>query len=253
MYDAVPDKSKLLCNKKVQCIEESETGVKVTTTDGSEYNGSIVIGADGVHSVVRKHMFDALAATIDISKDREGKDIFSYSNQRQLPYIYIFIFYDIELSVTYSCIYGISDPVKGLAEGDNHMVYRPGSSFLVAAGKDGIVYWFFFQKLDKTYRGNEFPRYTQQDADDTASHFADAKITSIVTFGEIYKRRQAAIKVPLEEGVFKHWHQGRKVLIGDAVHKVCQKNWQLTNDFDANIIHVIGRWHPTSAREGTQR
>jgi hypothetical protein len=227
MYDAVPDKSKLLCNKKVQCIEESEAGVKVTTTDGSVYNGSIVIGADGVHSIVRKHMFDTLAATVDISKDREGKGYVPLQNpgdlQNQLfpfPYIYMFMFYDIELSATYSCIYGISDPVQGLSQGENHMVYRPGSSFLVAAGKDDIVYWFFFQKLDKTYRGNEVPRFTQQDTDDTAGYFADAKITSSVTFGDIYERRQVAIKVPLEEGVFKHWHHGRIVLLGDAVHKV---------------------------------
>jgi 2-polyprenyl-6-methoxyphenol hydroxylase-like FAD-dependent oxidoreductase len=57
LYEAQPNKSKLLTNKKVANIEENEQGVKVTTKDGSVYEGDIVIGADGIWSTVREHMW----------------------------------------------------------------------------------------------------------------------------------------------------------------------------------------------------
>jgi 2-polyprenyl-6-methoxyphenol hydroxylase-like FAD-dependent oxidoreductase len=76
MYEAIPNKSKLLTNRKVEKIEEDQHGVKVTTTDGSVYEGDIVIGADGVWSSVREHMWkemekdEKLAAVLE--EDRQG-------------------------------------------------------------------------------------------------------------------------------------------------------------------------------------
>jgi 2-polyprenyl-6-methoxyphenol hydroxylase-like FAD-dependent oxidoreductase len=56
MYEAQPNKNKLLCNKQVPSIDQDEDGVKVTTKDWSVYEGDIVIGADGVCSTVRQSM-----------------------------------------------------------------------------------------------------------------------------------------------------------------------------------------------------
>ena len=36
----------------------SETGVRVITQDGEEFQGDIAIGADGTHSVVRREIWD---------------------------------------------------------------------------------------------------------------------------------------------------------------------------------------------------
>jgi hypothetical protein len=41
-----------------------------------------------------------------------------------------------------------------------------------------------------------------------------------ITFGDYWKNMLWAHLAPLEEGVFKQWHGGRIVLVGDAVHKV---------------------------------
>lgn len=38
-------------------IEESETGVRVTVNGEEEYVGTMLVGADGVHSTVRKAMW----------------------------------------------------------------------------------------------------------------------------------------------------------------------------------------------------
>jgi 2-polyprenyl-6-methoxyphenol hydroxylase-like FAD-dependent oxidoreductase len=80
MYNSHPNKSKLLSNKHVQSIEEEENGVKVTTKDGSVYEGDIVIGADGVWSTVRQSMWQIMENSKlsndlakDLVKDKNGK------------------------------------------------------------------------------------------------------------------------------------------------------------------------------------
>lgn len=76
MYEAQPEKSKLLPNKKLEKIEEDKDGVKVTTTDGSVYEGDIVVGADGVWSSVREHMWKEMEKeeklNTALEEDRQG-------------------------------------------------------------------------------------------------------------------------------------------------------------------------------------
>jgi 2-polyprenyl-6-methoxyphenol hydroxylase-like FAD-dependent oxidoreductase len=54
--------------RKLDSIESDETGVRVTCADGSTYDGSIVIGADGVHSKTRRNMRE-LALKEDPKRD----------------------------------------------------------------------------------------------------------------------------------------------------------------------------------------
>ncbi|KAH9232450.1 hypothetical protein K456DRAFT_1750839 [Colletotrichum gloeosporioides 23] len=58
LYDSLPAevKEKVVLGKKLDGIESGPNGVTVTCVDGSTYGGSIVIGADGVHSKTRRCM-----------------------------------------------------------------------------------------------------------------------------------------------------------------------------------------------------
>jgi 2-polyprenyl-6-methoxyphenol hydroxylase-like FAD-dependent oxidoreductase len=51
------DKDKVQVNKRVRNIEYHNSKPTVTCEDGSKYTGEIVVGCDGVHSVVRKEMW----------------------------------------------------------------------------------------------------------------------------------------------------------------------------------------------------
>lgn len=56
LYSQLKDKSKIRLSKKVSSIQHNSDSVTVKCQDGAEFTGDIVIGADGIHSRVRKEM-----------------------------------------------------------------------------------------------------------------------------------------------------------------------------------------------------
>lgn len=62
LWEALPGReAHVQTGKEVVYIETHATGVRVTCADGSVEEGSIVVGCDGVHSVVRQSMCDLRA------------------------------------------------------------------------------------------------------------------------------------------------------------------------------------------------
>jgi 2-polyprenyl-6-methoxyphenol hydroxylase-like FAD-dependent oxidoreductase len=59
LYDNLPDnKAKVRNGQGVVSIDQDDTGVRVTLEDGSVETGDMVVGADGVQSIVRRIMWD---------------------------------------------------------------------------------------------------------------------------------------------------------------------------------------------------
>jgi len=67
---------KILFDKKVVSISETVGKVTVRTSDNAAYESDILVGADGAHSTVRQHMYEALKT--------EGK--LPKSDQEDLPF-----------------------------------------------------------------------------------------------------------------------------------------------------------------------
>lgn len=57
LYTHLPDKSRVLTSKGVVRITPHGNKMSVTTADGDEFQGDLVVGADGVHSVTRREMW----------------------------------------------------------------------------------------------------------------------------------------------------------------------------------------------------
>lgn len=82
------------------------------------------------------------------------------------------------------------------------------------------LYWFLFASMEKM-SGGQIPRFTKTDEAELVKDRLGDFVTETVTFGDIYEQRQISTLVAVEEHVFKRWHFGRMVTIGDAAHKVC--------------------------------
>ncbi|KAM5343385.1 hypothetical protein ACJ41O_011922 [Fusarium nematophilum] len=161
---------------RISSVEEDEEKSSVTTEDGFSVTADLVIGADGVRSVVR--------------------------------------------NASFACVYGISLPTPGIAEGDCFSVYRQHASILGFTGKGGVVFWFVFEDLGRAYPLSEAPRYDDTDADGVCLSVAHLEINSGIRFQDIYANRTVAKKIVLEEGMTKTWHSDRTVIVGDAAHKM---------------------------------
>jgi 2-polyprenyl-6-methoxyphenol hydroxylase-like FAD-dependent oxidoreductase len=57
LYNNLKDKSKIHTDKRIVHVDLKESGVEITTKDGSMIAGDILVGADGVHSTVRSEMW----------------------------------------------------------------------------------------------------------------------------------------------------------------------------------------------------
>jgi len=76
LYNHVKDKSRLHHNKTLVSVEHSESIVAVKCEDGSLYKGDILIGADGVNSVVREELWRLAASEVPdlVERDRNGNN-----------------------------------------------------------------------------------------------------------------------------------------------------------------------------------
>ncbi|KAJ5982177.1 Monooxygenase FAD-binding [Penicillium sp. IBT 35674x] len=198
-YDHLPEKHKVLFDKKVLVVDHSTEVVVAHCSDGTSYKCNIIAGADGIHSTVRsemwRHMEICLAGDI-LKKDK------------------------VAMTADYSCILGISSATEGLKLGEVHRTWCEGFSTFLNVGKGGQLFWFIFIKMDRQYRHGRIPKLTKKDLDSDLCAYLGVRIAPGVTFASVYQNATTCSYVPLEEVNYECWTWGRFACLGDAVHKV---------------------------------
>ena len=175
-------------------IETHAEGVRVHLRNGNNVDGSIVIGADGVHSRIRKMMYSQ-AGEKDEYMASNFHGIFGWADISDLP---------IEREVFFES--------------------RGAGAVIQCLGTPNKLQFTTLKPLPATVTRRQ--RYSKQEADDYAATLAEVKICPGVTFKDVWARadKGSAIMLDQEEGFMSRWHHNRIVLVGDAVHKSTSVN-----------------------------
>ena len=195
LYKLLPTaaRKKVLTDKKLLDINMSSNGVEVICADGSSFNGSIVIGADGVHSKTRQLM-RKIALKADPMQPWDSEQ----------PY-----------TSTYQLLFG-SFPSPS-PPGFGYDIQSKGKSIMYFSSLDRG--WFFlYKRLPKPTQ--ERTSYTQEDVESVGKEFLDFPLTRSVKVKDVWSKMSGAGLTDMQEGIVQHWNLGRIVLVGDACHKM---------------------------------
>ncbi|KAJ5287811.1 hypothetical protein N7478_003497 [Penicillium angulare] len=199
LYDNIRQKDKILVSERIVSVTTHPSHASVTTKEGKEYSGTFVVGGDGIHSTVRRQMWDQAQKMDPTWFDQ---------NEAQL------------LPATYACIFGISQGVCGVEKGTLTSVFNEHYSYLVPSGPGDRTYWFLVKTMDKTMYGSDIPRFTKDEEEALAKEHWDDYITPTLRFSDLYKKKLSSVYTSLPEYVYKKWYFGRIMTIGDAAHKL---------------------------------
>ncbi|KAE8408378.1 hypothetical protein BDV37DRAFT_278869 [Aspergillus pseudonomiae] len=198
LWNRLPDKSRVLTGKKVVKMQQTSTEATVHCLDGSTYTGDIVVGADGVHSIIHQEMCRHMEMM------QLGDSLLSE---------------DKRMVTQYRGVFGISNSVAGIREGEMHNVFVKGASILTIGCKDH-VFWIVGVKMERTYYAPEAVRFDQSQLENDLAFLMSKYVCAGVQFKEVYQRTIRCSHLPLEEGIFERWNCGRVACIGDSVHKM---------------------------------
>lgn len=229
-YESYPEKTKVITGKRVTEVKHCQGGICAVTDDGSVYQGSLVVGADGVHSRIRSEMWRmANKDELESISDKEKKS----------------------MTVEYACVFGIASGIKCLGDGDQVNAFLDGAAVLMIQGKGDRTFWFLFKKLDQKYVYPDAPRFSMDDAEKLCSEMKDVRLYQELCVGDLWRNKQIAAMTALEEGLFKTWFYDRMVLLGDSVHKMTPNFGQGANCAIedaaalASLLQTLLRGNPT--------
>jgi 2-polyprenyl-6-methoxyphenol hydroxylase-like FAD-dependent oxidoreductase len=221
LYDCVQQKDRILVNQRVETIKPTETGVEVVTASGQTFTGDVVIGADGIHSTVRREMRRIAEAT------RPG--YFRADEEDKVP-------------CHYKCSFGIAKEVEGWPKSEQCFTLGRGKSFLVASGPENRCYWFLFVKLPEPLYGKNIPRYSREDEAQFIKENGSLQITEELTFAQVFAKRETSALTALHEVTYDKWFLDRMLLIGDSAHKVCLLLRKVSSPILTRLVIAQSYW-----------
>ncbi|KAF9086995.1 hypothetical protein BGX23_008426 [Mortierella sp. AD031] len=209
-------KERIHMSKKVQSTHQGGNGVLISCSDGSEYEGDILVGADGAYSAVRQNLYAQL------KKDKKLPP----SDSVPLPF-------------TNVCLVGQTKPLtveefpdleKATCQFNNILSKDKPYACMTFTTQQNTVCYAVVQYLnEETSKENDAFRQSewgQEAATAMCKELCHFPIISgsekPLTLGDLFdwSPKEYISKVMLEEKVFKTWYHCRTVLIGDACHKL---------------------------------
>ncbi|KAL6903262.1 hypothetical protein GGI43DRAFT_336239 [Trichoderma evansii] len=192
-----PD-NRVFTGKQLINIIPRENSVAVEFADGTSYDGSIVIGADGIWSTVRDQIRQYTPSGLFLKNPYEA---------------------------SYKGIFGRGPLVDGITSGQGIEVH--GDGWLIQAfPSQKETHMFIYKRIPPTTTKVPFSSVVTED---DVAEFYNAKLTPQVAFKDIWDKRYAQGTANYEEGVAQKWYNDRMALVGDAVHKISPKQGVAAN------------------------
>ncbi|KAI5465253.1 hypothetical protein BGZ63DRAFT_460059 [Mariannaea sp. PMI_226] len=224
LYESLPPdtKAKMLPNKRVSSINKVSNGVIVNCADGTAYTGSIVIAADGAHSLVRDCM-RTLAVEAGSPQVNDEKPFLT---------TYRALWLRFPTSISSSLRAGTTCETHG------HDV----ATQLFAGDETAVI--GVYERLDKPTR--ERIRFSESDQDRLIEQWGELPLLrdGELTLRDAYKAKIQSGLVSLEEGVVQHWSwDGVIVLAGDAAHKFTPSTAAGCNNGIIDVVALVNELH----------
>ncbi|KAI1132771.1 hypothetical protein F5Y10DRAFT_230740 [Nemania abortiva] len=185
------NKAKIRTGANIEDIEMTEKGVRVHLHDGSVEEGSIVIGADGVHSKTRTIM-QRLAEEAGDNFAKEEEPIVS----------------------NYQIMYGRAKHVPNADIGTFFETHGTYMSSQISADKNRMHFGIYRKLPNPTTISKK--EYSEAEVAEFVKAFSNVMVMPRLSFAELYENCEWTKLVNQPEGLLEHWYHGRIVLAGDS-------------------------------------
>ena len=223
-------KRKIRTNTRVKSIEQLQGNerIRLHVENEEPIDADVVIGADGIHSIVRSEMW-RLAREVD-PKAFEGDQAEGESRLLLLFSLYGNATEKLltpsckDMATEFGCVYGLSTPTGDMDKHYGYQVSTEDMSIGLFGGPKGEAFWFLFFRVDDAIaklRGRDtVPKWTFEQGVEICKKYANAKITDSVTFADVYKN-QFRLSAPqaCPNHCLRRWTYGRIICLGDSVAK----------------------------------
>ncbi|KIL83912.1 hypothetical protein FAVG1_12889 [Fusarium avenaceum] len=231
LYENIPDKENIQTSQQVTDLQLDENPITVKTNQGRTWKAPIVVGADGIQSLVRKSIWK------EIDQRTEGASL----SQSQA------------IIADYYCTFGVSvyksdDPE--FIEGAGHVNFDHSRSTVVINSSRNKHFWFLIMKFNERKTYPNIPRFGEKDMEKMAAENNGLMVTEHTSFADLWRMRTKCAMVPLEEVVFDVWHANRLVLLGDSAHKVTPNAGQGGNSAIESAAVLVNLFHEAKTSHG---
>ena len=175
LFGGVP-KGVVRFSSSVRDIRISSTGIEATTDRGETYQADVLVGADGIHSTVRRHLFGEVAPLY-----------MGYRSHRLV----------VDNNAGVECF----TELQGQGQRIGLVPIAPGRIYI----------W-------TTFNSPHEPAPQLASADQFRAMFAQFTDPRVVKLFSQLCSADEIITTDVEELRQERWHEGRAVLLGDAVH-----------------------------------
>ncbi|KAM7200699.1 FAD-dependent monooxygenase sdnN [Naviculisporaceae sp. PSN 640] len=223
-------KAKVLTGKKVTTVAQDNDAntVQVSCADGSTYTGSVVIGADGVHSRTRQQLRQSMV--------RDGQPPAACDDEKPYECTYRMLW----------CSFPRPESTAPGLGGETQGVDR--TLALMVSRKTAMI--ICYEKLPHPTR--ERIDYTEKDVARMYQSFADWPVTETLRFRDVFDSRTAGM-ANLPEGIIKNFSKGRVCLVSDACHRYTPNAGLGLNNGIQDVVALCNEIHAAVKHAGPAR